>query len=315
MTASYPSSVHVFTPHVNTIDVIDASHPNILQDEVTAIESTLGTTPNVSTTPATTGWTGTSTSFSSVAARLANIELGIVGDSHSQYVKNSVITAKGDLIVGSAAATATNLSAGTTGQVLSVDPTQTSGLKWINPSAGYTAPTIGTTSIPSGTTVSTLNGVTLTSSTLTSPTVNAPTIAGGSLTNASVASLIETATYNSGAIPGSLTYNCATQSVLYYGSAATTNISVNFVGNNTTSMNNYLPNIGNATTVVLMNTNGATPYYVNAISIDGVSVSPRWQGGTVPNSGNASALDVYSFTIIKTGSATYTVLASQIKFA
>jgi len=73
--------------------------------------------------------------------------------------------------------------------------------------------------------------------------------------------------------------------------------------------------IGQAITVVFMNTNGATAYYNNVVQVDGSTVTPKWQGGTAPSSGNASSIDVYTYTIIKTGSAAFTVLASQTKFA
>jgi hypothetical protein len=63
-----------------------------------------------------------------------------------------------------------------------------------------------------------------------------------------------------------------------------------------------------------MNTNGTTAYYPTAITVDGASVTPKWQGGSTPSSGNTSAIDVYTYTIIKTGSAAFTVLASQTKF-
>lgn len=56
-------------------------------------------------------------------------------------------------------------------------------------------------------------------------------------------------------------------------------------------------------------------YYPNAITIDGTAVTPKWQGGTAPTNGNLSSTDVYTFSIIKTASSTYTVLASQTKFA
>ena len=72
---------------------------------------------------------------------------------------------------------------------------------------------------------------------------------------------------------------------------------------------------GQSLTVVFMNTNGATAYYHTGFQVDGVAVTPKWQGGTAPTSGNANSIDVYSYTIIKTGSAAYTVLASQVKFA
>jgi hypothetical protein len=72
---------------------------------------------------------------------------------------------------------------------------------------------------------------------------------------------------------------------------------------------------GEAITVVFMVTQGSTAYYNNAVTIDGTSVTPKWQGGSAPTTGNASSIDIYSYTIIKTASATYTVLASQIQFA
>jgi hypothetical protein len=72
---------------------------------------------------------------------------------------------------------------------------------------------------------------------------------------------------------------------------------------------------GQAVTIALLVTCGSTAYYPNAMTIDGSSVTPKWQGGTAPSSGYASAVNVYVYTIIKTASATFTVLASQTKFA
>jgi hypothetical protein len=72
---------------------------------------------------------------------------------------------------------------------------------------------------------------------------------------------------------------------------------------------------GQAICVTFLNTNGSTAYYNSAVNIDGSSVTPKWQGGTAPTSGNASAIDSYNFVIVKTGSAAFTVLASQTKFA
>jgi hypothetical protein len=62
-------------------------------------------------------------------------------------------------------------------------------------------------------------------------------------------------------------------------------------------------------------TQGATAYYNSAVTIDGTSVTPKWQGGTAPTSGNASSIDSYTYVIIKTGAAAFTVLASVTKFA
>lgn len=96
MTATYPTAVVDFGPaKANFTDTILAADPNTLRDEVVAIESAVGTTPAVSTTAVPTGWVNNGTTFASVAARLANIEKGIVADSHPQYLKiagGSVIT-------------------------------------------------------------------------------------------------------------------------------------------------------------------------------------------------------------------------------
>jgi hypothetical protein len=78
------------------------------------------------------------------------------------------INAKGDLIVGAAVDTATILASGTNGQVLKVNTATTSGLEWGSDST-YAQPTIGSTAITSGATVTTIAGLTLTSSTITTP--------------------------------------------------------------------------------------------------------------------------------------------------
>ena len=95
MAASYPASTVVFTTKQNIVDIVDASHPNIIQDEIVAIEATLGVSPNLSTTPSPSGsFVATSTSFANVSARLANLETGVVADTHTQYVKkvNGAVT-------------------------------------------------------------------------------------------------------------------------------------------------------------------------------------------------------------------------------
>ena len=71
---------------------------------------------------------------------------------------------------------------------------------------------------------------------------------------------------------------------------------------------------GQTVTVVFLCTNGTTAYYNNAVTIDGNSVTPKYQGGTAWTGGNASSIDAYSYTIVKTGSATFTVLAALTQF-
>ena len=138
MAASYPTSIKTFATHVNITEVIDAAHPNTIQTEVTAIESVLGAgadDPRVST--AVTGasvWDPTSKTYGNVSKRLANIEKGVAGDSHTQYVKNSTVRAKGDLLAGTAASTVTAVAVGVDGQVLVVDSASPAGVKWVDSS-------------------------------------------------------------------------------------------------------------------------------------------------------------------------------------
>jgi hypothetical protein len=54
-------------------------------------------------------------------------------DPHGQYLRETLIDAKGDLLVGSAADTASRLAAGTDGHVLMLDSTQATGAKWAAP--------------------------------------------------------------------------------------------------------------------------------------------------------------------------------------
>ena len=137
---------------------------------------------------------------------------------------------------------------------------------------------------------------------------------GSSTTFAAVfPNIVETVTVSATAATGTINFYVGTQSILYYTSNSSANFTLNFAFSSGTSMNTALA-AGQTITGVFLNTNGATPYYANAFQIDGVSVTPKWQGGTAPTAGNASAVDAYQFAITKTASATYTVFASLVQF-
>jgi hypothetical protein len=101
-------------------------------------------------------------------------------------------------------------------------------------------------------------------------------------------------------------------SVQYYTTSAANNWTLNIAFSSGTSMNTALA-IGQSVTFTLVTTQGATAYYNSAVTIDGTSVTPKWVSGA-PTAGNASGLDVYRYAVIKTASATYTVLASLTQF-
>lgn len=144
-------------------------------------------------------------------------------------------------------------------------------------------------------------------------------VSGVAFTNATlsgvsnVSSLFETATITASAPTATTNYDVSTQAVQYYTTNAANNWTLNVRGNSTTTLNSILA-IGQSSTIALLVTNGATPYYMTAIQVDGVGQTIRWQGGSAPTSGNASAVDVYAVTVVKTASATYNVFASQTQF-
>ena len=163
-----------------------------------------------------------------------------------------------------------------------------------------------------GTTTSTGSGavVLATSPTLATPTFVTPT----NSTYGNIKALFETATITAAAPSSTTNFDVVTQAVQYYTTNAANNFTLNIRGDGSTSLNSIL-STGQSVTIALLVTNGATPYYPNAIQIDGSSVTPKWQTGIAPTSGNASSIDVYTFAIVKTASATFTVLASQTKYA
>lgn len=124
---------------------------------------------------------------------------------------------------------------------------------------------------------------------------------------------LEGVTVSATAATGTINYDVTTQSVIYYTSNASANWTVNFRASSGTSLNTAMAT-GESITVVFLVTQGSTAYYNNAVTVDGTSVTPKWQNGSAPTSGNVSSIDAYSYTIVKTGSAAFTVFASQVQF-
>ena len=90
MAATYPGSVRVFSTKANVTDTIDASHPNTLQEEVVAVQTVLGTNPNLSSAAnSSVAFNAAAISYATVSARLANIENGVIADSHTQYLRKT----------------------------------------------------------------------------------------------------------------------------------------------------------------------------------------------------------------------------------
>jgi hypothetical protein len=203
-------------------------------------------------------------------------------------------------------------------------------------SLGFSGSTSGTTTVQAtaiagtntltlpATTSDTLAGIAATQ-TLTNKTISASsnTLTGvATLTGTEVLSnkiLLgpeERTTVSATAATGTVNFDTLTQGVLYYTSNASANWTLNVRGSSSATLNSILTT-GDSITVAFLVTQGATAYYQTAFNIDGSVVTPKYTGGTAPSAGNASSVDIYTYTIIKTAATpTYTVFgAGPIKYA
>jgi hypothetical protein len=230
--------------------------------------------------------------FASSAARTSALS-GVLAEGMVSYLQdtNSLEVYDGSAWIG-ATGDITALTAGT-------------GVSITNP----TGP-IPTVAIDTAVTADLTTAQTLTNKTLTSPAINNATNTGSVMISPE-----ERTTVSATAATGTINYDAVTQGVLYYTSNASANWTLNIRGNSGTTLSSILA-VGDAITVTHLVTNGSTAYYNNVVQIDGSSVTPKYQGGTAWAAGNASSIDAYVYTVVKTAATpTYTVFASQTKFA
>jgi len=200
--------------------------------------------------------------------------------------------------------------------------------------AGFTAyfaspPAIGSTAAGTGafTTLSassTVSGAGFTNYFASPPAIGSTAASTGAFTTLSsvgttsatafkVANITETANIVASAPSATTNFYVNAGAVQFYTTSAANNWTLNVAFSSGTSLNTAMA-IGDSISVTMLSTQGATAYYNSAVTIDGTSVTPKWQGGTAPTTGNVSGIDIYTYAIIKTASATYTVLASQTQF-
>ena len=165
--------------------------------------------------------------------------------------------------------------------------------------------------------------------TMSTQNANSVSITGGSIAGAVTATTLsstgnttfntlltagEKATVSATAATGTIAYDILSQSVIYYTTNASANWTLNIRGNSGTTLNSVMAT-GEARTITFLVTQGATPYYNNVVQVDGTTtgVTTKWQGA-VPIAGNASGIDAYTYSVVKTGASTYTVFASQVQF-
>ena len=147
-------------------------------------------------------------------------------------------------------------------------------------------------------------------------TLGSSTTAVGNLAlnNATIENIQEPANITATAANATINIDILSNVVVYCTANATGNFTVNFRGNAGTTFNNAVPaNV--SVSASLVTAQGATAYYNSLVQVDGATVTPKWQGGTAPTTGNANSTDTYVYVVMKSATNTYTILASQTKFA
>jgi hypothetical protein len=167
--AQYPANVRNFgSDVVDFTTTVLAEHVNFLRAEVSAVETTIGNLPLTSS-----GWVGafdqSTTTWNTIRDRIANIEYGV----HSAYTAMVPTGGTTGQVLVKNSGSDYDFS-WTTGNFLPSQLTQSGKFLTTNGSTAswasinqFTAPTIGSTSIGSGATVTTISGLNLTSGTVT----------------------------------------------------------------------------------------------------------------------------------------------------
>jgi hypothetical protein len=165
-----------------------------------------------------------------------------------------------------------------------------------------------------------ITGGTINNVSSTNLSVSNVTITSGSVSNANVSNVLltntnrELVTIQASAASSTVNFDVLTQQVLFYTANASADWTLNVRGDGSTALNDVM-DTGDAVTVTFLATQGGTGYYANVFTVDSVSVTPIWQGGSAPSAGNADSVDAYVLSIVKTANDAYTILGSQTQFA
>ena len=119
-------------------------------------------------------------------------------------------------------------------------------------------------------------------------------------------SLKEEVNITAGKLSDNININLGNGMVHYFTTAETTTSTPNIMS--ATGINTDMAT-GDTISVTIITTAAAAGYSAQ-LTIDGGAVTERWVGGSAPSTGGSSGLDIYSYQIIKTGSAAYTVIGN-----
>jgi hypothetical protein len=154
--------------------------------------------------------------------------------------------------------------------------------------------------------------------------ISANNFAGGGITSNVLSSnltisttrVAETVNVVTSAIGGNYQIHLANSSVYHFLANTTANITFQMIANTGRSVDTML-DIGQSASVAIMVKQGTTRYRAN-IHIDGVLQTAYWAGNAQPQytstASQSMSYESYTFSIIKIGSARYTVFASNTNF-
>ena len=155
--------------------------------------------------------------------------------------------------------------------------------------------------------VSVLSATTLGSTVVGSSLTSVGTLAGLDLAGL----LTEHVTVTAGKLSAAADLDLANGNVFLFTTQETTTATPNLRYDGSTTLNSKMA-VGDVVTVVLITTAAAGGFCAQ-LTIDGAAVTENWVGGSAPSDGGSSGVDIHSYTIIKTASATWTVIGNQSK--
>jgi hypothetical protein len=167
----------------------------------------------------------------------------------------------------------------------------------------------------------TINDATINDGTIDTPAISSPTFSGtmsGSLTGGSLFDLLarsprEQLNVVAASVPATCNIDTDTSATAYYTVASAADFTVNIRKSAGATLNSLMAT-GEAIQVSLLVTN-TTARSLTAITVDGAAATVKWMYGSALPAGDASAVDLFTFVVVKTAGATFHVFASMTKYA
>ena len=123
--------------------------------------------------------------------------------------------------------------------------------------------------------------------------------------------LSEACTVTAGKLSDNTNLNAENGNVFLFTTQETTTCTPNIRWNGSTTLNSKV-NVGDMIAITVITTAAAGGYSAQ-LTIDGAAVTENWVGGSAPSAGGSSGKDIYSYTIVKTADATFTVIGNLVK--